>query len=189
MNEIDFYKNLPLLETDRLILRKYTIEDTDDYFSFSSDKDVTKFLRWKPHPNREYTMEYIQDVIEEYETGKDSPWGLELKAEKKLIGSVHIMQLDFFHKKAQIGFVLSKNYWEKGYMTESLNKVIEYCFIVLSLNRIEALCISDNYAAIEVVKRLGMQEEGLLRQYAFQKESFRDFLLLSILKEDFMSKR
>ena len=188
MQELDFYKNLPKLETERLIVRKYTIEDVNDYFKFASDTDVTKFLRWEPHPNKEYTLEYIKGVLEEYSKGKDSPWGLEHKTAKKLIGIVHIMQLDTHHKKAQIGFVLAKDYWNNGYMTEALNKVLEYCFTVLSLNRIEALIITDNCAAVRVMEKVGMQHEGLLRKYLYQKEDFRDFHLFSMIKEDYVSR-
>lgn len=185
MHSIDFYKNLPRLETERLILRRYTLEDVNDYFDFASDVEVTKFLRWGPHPNKEYTLEYFKDVIEEYSTGKDSPWGLEHKTGKKLIGSIHIMQLDTYHKKAQIGFVINREYWHRGYITEALNKVFEYCFSTLQLNRIEALCIAENHVAIRVVEKVGMKFEGLLRQYAYQKGGFKDFKMFSVLRSDY----
>jgi ribosomal-protein-alanine N-acetyltransferase len=188
MKEVEFYRNLPRLETERLVLRKYSIGDVDDYFDFASDKEVTKFLRWGPHPDKEFTMKYIQSVIDGYLKGKDSPWGLEHKKEKKLIGIIHLMQLDTYHRKAQIGFVLARDYWNNGYMAETLNKVLEYCFTILSLNRIEALCISDNYAAAKVLSKIGMHKEGLMKKYLYQKENFRDFIMFSVLKEDYISK-
>lgn len=184
MKEADFYRNLPCLETERLIIRKYSLEDANDYFLFASDPEVTEFLCWGPHPNLDYTLEYIQDVLGEYCDGKDSPWGLELKTEKKIIGGIHIMQLDQYHKKAQIGFVLARPYWNNGYMTEALNKVLEYCFTELSLIRIEAFCIPENCAGIRVLEKAGMQLEGFLRQYQYQKGEFRDFLVFSILRSD-----
>jgi ribosomal-protein-alanine N-acetyltransferase len=189
MQEIEFYRNLPRLETTRLILRKYTLDDLNDYFEFASDPEVTRYLRWGPHPDKKYSLEYLQEVLNDYSKGKDRPWGLEIKTKKKIIGGIHIMQLDSYHKKAEIGFVLSKAYWNKGYMTEALNKVLDYCFTELSLNRIEAFCIPGNYAAIKVLERIGMQMEGILRQYAFQKGNFQDFRLFSILKADYETSR
>ncbi|MCE5321966.1 GNAT family N-acetyltransferase [bacterium] len=185
MKESDFYKNLPRLETERLIIRKYTLEDVDDYFVFSSDPEVTKFLRWGPHPNQDYTREYILGVLDNYSDGKDSPWGIEHKAGKKIIGSVHIMQLDLFHKKAQIGFVLAKTYWGRGYMAEAVDKVFEYCFTRMQLNRIEGFCIPENHAGARVMAKIGMKLEGILRQYQYQKSDFWDFQIFSVLKSDY----
>lgn len=185
MNEIEFYSNLPHLETDQLIIRKFTLEDSDDYFAFASDAEVTKFLRWNTHPNINYTREHVQGILDEYSMGKDSPWGIELKAEKKIIGSIHLMQLNLHHRKAQIGFVFAHHYWNNGYATEALCKIIDYCFTNLCLNRLEAFCIPENRAVMHVMEKVGMHAEGVLRQYQYQKGEFRDFQMLSILKEDY----
>jgi ribosomal-protein-alanine N-acetyltransferase len=185
MQKDDFYNNLPLLETERLILREFTLEDANDYFEFASDPEVTRFLRWGPHPNKEHTLQYLQRVLEDYSRGEDSPWGIELTTLKKLIGSIHIMRLDTHHQKAEIGFVLAQAYWNKGYMKEALRKVLEYSFTELSLNRMEALCIPENHAAIRVVEKAGMKLEGTLRQYEFLKRNFVDVKLFSILKADY----
>ena len=189
MQRIDFYKNLPFLETERLILRKFTIEDVNDYFEFASDSEVTKFLRWGPHPDKEYTSKYLQRVLKDYSQGEDGPWGIELKTIKKVIGSIHIMRFNIYYKKAEIGFLLAQTYWKNGYMQEALNKVLEYSFTELALNRIEALCIPDNHAAIRVVEKTEMQIEGTLRQYEFLKGNFVDVKLFSILKADYLRRQ
>ncbi len=189
MQRIDFYMNLPLLETERLVLRKFTLEDANDYFEFASDPEVTQFLRWGPHPNKKYTSQYLQRVLQDYSKGEDSPWGIELKTIKKLIGSIHIMRLDTHHKKAEIGFVLTKAYWNNGYMTEALDRVLEYSFTELSLNRIEALCIPENQAATRALEKTGMQMEGTLRQYEFLKANFVDIKLFSILKTEYQGRQ
>lgn len=189
MEEADFYRNLPCLETERLIIRKYTLEDVDDYFAFASDAEVTRFLRWGPHPNRDYTLEYIQGVLDEYAAGKDSSWGIELRTEKRIIGTMHIMHLDLYHRKAHVGFALARVHWNNGYATEALGKVLEHCFAELSLNRIEAFCIPENRAAVRVLEKAGMQSEGVLRQYQCQKGECRDFELFSILRSDYEAQR
>ena len=123
-------------------------------------------------------------MLEAYTTGSDSPWGIELKSEGQIIGTVHLMELDRVHRKAHIGFVLARPYWQQGYITEALCAVFEYCFTELALNRIEAYCLPENLAAMRVLERMGMQREGLLRQYAWQKEVYQDFYLYAILKSD-----
>lgn len=185
MNEAGFYCNLPTLETKRLIIRRYSLEDVDDYFSFASDTEVTRFLRWGPHTNKDFTRDYLSGVLDAYRDGNDSPWGIELKAEKKLLGIIHLMQLDLYNRRAHIGVVLARPYWKNGYATEAVNAVLAESFTKLALNRVEAFCIPENQAGVRTAEKVGMQREGLLRQYAFQKEEFRDFLLFSILKADF----
>lgn len=184
MDEADFYRNLPRLETQRVVIRSLALEDVDGYFAFASDPEVTKYLRWGPHLDRDCTAGYIQGVLDAYANGKDSPWGIELKAEKKVIGSIHLMQLDHCYRKAETGFVLARAYWNNGYATEALKRVLEYSFAELQLNRVEAFCIPENRAGARVLEKAGMQLEGLLRQYAYQKGSFRDFLLFSVLNAD-----
>jgi ribosomal-protein-alanine N-acetyltransferase len=189
VQRVDFYRNLPRLETERLVLRRLTVEDADDYFEFASDSEVTRFLRWGPHPNKEHTLGYLQGVLDEYSKGEDGPWGIELKTPSKVIGIVHLMQLDTHHKKAQIGFVLARAHWGTGYMTEALNAVLEYVFTELQLNRIEALSIVGNRAAVRAMERVGMRAEGVLRQYAFQKGDFVDFELFSTLATGYRTHR
>jgi ribosomal-protein-alanine N-acetyltransferase len=179
-----FYQNLPRLVTEQLRLRPFTLGDVDDYFLFASDPEVTQYLRWGPHPDREYTRDYLQGVLEAYAAGSDSPWGIELKAERRIVGIMHLMALDRLHRKAHIGFVLARPYWKQGYVTEAVQAVLKYGFTKMELNRIEAYCLPENMDALRVLERLGMQREGLLRQYAWQKDAFRDFYLYALLKLD-----
>jgi ribosomal-protein-alanine N-acetyltransferase len=181
----DFYQNLPYLETTRLSLRKVTKDDVLDMYAYSSDIEVTRFLRWGPHQTVEDTENYISYVLVQYREGQDGPWAIELKQVNSIIGHIHLMEIDVLHRKAQIGFVLSKGYWNKGIMTEALITVLEYSFEKLGLNRLEGLCISSNQAAIRVLEKVGMVKEGELREYYFQKGTFWDIAIYAILKKEF----
>jgi ribosomal-protein-alanine N-acetyltransferase len=75
----EFYRNLPRLETARLILRTVTMGDVEDIFVYSSDEEVTRFLRWGPHRTREETERYVREVLREYKEGADGPWGVECR--------------------------------------------------------------------------------------------------------------
>jgi RimJ/RimL family protein N-acetyltransferase len=69
------------------------------------------------------------------------------------------------HGKAEIGFVLSRSYWNRGLISEALTRVLEYSFQSIGLNRIEGFCLLDNRAGIGVLERVGMKREGVLREY------------------------
>ena len=182
-NEI--YKNLPELKTPRMLLRKMTIVDLEDVFAYSSDEDVTRFLRWGPHQTIEETESYIREVIQEYQEGKDGPWVIEYIGTGRVIGSIHLMTISAQHSKAEVGFVLSRAYWNRGLMSEALSRVLEYSFEGIGLNRIEGYCLVDNQAGIRVMEKAGMKKEGTLREHLFQKGAFRDFDLHSMLRHTY----
>ena len=112
VNEI--YKNLPRLETTHFILRKVTVDDLEDMFAYSSDEEVTRFLRWGPHRTQEETECTMREVLREYEEGKDGPWGIEYRQTGRVVGSIHLMAISAQHSKAEIGFVLSRSYRDFG---------------------------------------------------------------------------
>ena len=180
----ELYRSLPRLDTRRLVLRKLAPEDLQGVFAYASDPEVTQHLRWGPHRTQGQTKTYLDQVLQEYQTGQDGPWGMEYKDTGRLIGSIHLMAISAQHRKAEIGFVLSRTRWNRGLATEALRCVLAYSFETIGLNRLEGLCLVENHAAKRVLEKVGMVREGLLRESLFQKGAFRDFELYAILKRD-----
>jgi len=168
-----------------MVLRKATLKDVPDIFTYASDPIVTHYLRWGPHPSLGSTQAYVEEVLQEYSQGQDGPWFIEHKDCHVVIGHIHLMEIEAQHQKAQVGFVLSRSFWNQGLMTEALEKVLEYSFFCLGLNRIEGWCITKNQAGLRVMKKNGMRKEGELREFNFQKERFWDFCVYAILRCEF----
>jgi ribosomal-protein-alanine N-acetyltransferase len=181
----EVYQNLPRLETERLTLRKLTLDDLEDVYAYSSDPEVTRYLRWGPHASLEQTESYIREVLQEYKEGRDGPWGIEHRASGHVVGAIHLMGIRTRHRRAEIRFLLSRAYWGKGLMVEALLRVLRYAFEEVGLNRVEALCLVDNLAAIRVLEKAGMKKEGVLREYAFQKGAFGYSCVYSMLRRDY----
>jgi ribosomal-protein-alanine N-acetyltransferase len=176
-----FYQNLPRLETERLVLRPFTLADAPEIFEYSSDPAVTDFLFWDPHKKLQETEEYLNWVLQQYETGEDSPWGIALRETDKIIGNIHLMDMDAKHCKAEVGFVLARAYHNQGIMTEALKAVLNFALGELGLNRVEGFCAVDNLASAAVMRKAGMKCEGRLREYLFQNGAFRDYYVYSML--------
>lgn len=187
MQPSDFYKNLPTLTTPRLVLRKLRADDAPAYFAFASDPETTQYLRWGPHASVQATEAYLAEVLAGYELGQDGPWGIELAQEKRLIGTIHLMMLEYDpeHWSAEVGLVIARECWRQGIGEEVVKRVLAFCFEDLTLNRVQALPIADNTAACRLMETCGMQREGTLREYAFQKGRFWDFAVYSILRRAF----
>ena len=114
-----FYRDLPTLETPRLILRKMTLADASDIFAYASDAAVARYLRWGPHPTLAQTESYVRGVLQEYLADRDGPWGIVSKSTHRMIGHIHLMDMSAQHRKAEIGFVLAQSWWNKGLATEA----------------------------------------------------------------------
>jgi [ribosomal protein S5]-alanine N-acetyltransferase len=182
INPSAFYHDLPTLDTGRLRLRKLRLTDAGAYLTFAGDPRVTQYLRWGPHTSIDVTEDYLVEVLQGYADGSDGPWGIELNSEHRLIGTIHLMEIDPHNQKADIGVVLARKYWGKGIGSEALTRVLVFCFAELGLNRVQGLSIVGNIAARRMMEKCGMVYEGTLRQYAFQKGQFQDFNLMAILK-------
>ncbi len=180
----EFYRHLPTLETPRLILRSLKTGDIENYFAFASDAEVTRYLRWGPHISITQTENHFQHILSEYRAGSDGPWGIELKETRKLIGSIHLMAISDQHCKAEIGFLLARPYWNQGLMTEALTEVLAYALDTFNLNRIEAFCLIENDIARRLLEKVGLKQEGILREYLVQKDLPRTMSVHAILKSD-----
>ena len=175
---------LPTLETERLLLRKITPADEADVFAYASDPEVPKYMPWEAHHSLEVTRAYLAGVFERYQNHSPGPWGIVHKRDAKLIGTCayHDWQRD--DRRAEIGYVLSRSYWGQGYMAEATRAIMAFGFRELGLNRIQAMCDLPNTGSARVMEKVGMRFEGVLREYFFEKGSYVDLKLYSILRSE-----
>ena len=184
-NNGSIFRDLPVLETERLILRKLSMLDVYDVFEYASVPEIAEHVMWQHHRSKADSMHFLRVVVQQYQNGTPSPWGIVYKENNKLIGTGGFHLWNFEHRKAEIGYALSAAYWNKGIMTEVLKVMIKFGFENLNLNRIEALCKVGNLASERVMQKCGMMLEGIFRQQIFVKEKFHDLKMYSILKSDF----
>jgi ribosomal-protein-alanine N-acetyltransferase len=182
----DIYGDLPKLETERLILRKLTLEDADDMFEYGSDDEVSKYVTWDTHQSLSATKEFIEYILGLYDEGKVAPWGIELKESRKLIGTIDFVSWQVRHHTAEIGYVLSKKHWGKGITTEAANEIIRFGFNEMELVRIQARCFLENAGSERVMEKAGMSFEGIIRKGMFVKGKHQDLKMYSLLKEEFV---
>lgn len=115
------------LYTERLYLRKIKFEDADQIFTcWSSDDDVTKYLTWPAHKNVDVTKKILNQWLEEYNLPDCYRYGIQLLSTGKLIGMIDVV--DLIEGAPVIGYVLGKDYWNKGYMSEAFSSVIGQLF-------------------------------------------------------------
>ncbi len=176
-------RQMPTLETHRLILRKLKVQDAQDMYEYCSDTDTPKFLTWEPHESLKYTKEYIRFVIKKYRTGEYLDWGIILKSSGKLIGTCGFTSIEPENAKGEIGYVLNGAYRNNGYGSEAVNRLLEYSFYELELNRIEARVIENNHPSVALLKKCGFEYEGTFRQEMYLKGEFKNILHYALCKD------
>lgn len=177
-------QEIPKMEMERLILRKITIDDVNDIFEYASIPDVTTFVLWDTHKTKEDSIDFVKFSDEQFNSNTSIIWGIVIKSEKKLIGTIDLRNWNTIHNCGEIGYVISKKYWNKGYVSEAMKAVIKFGFEELHLNRIEAHCEEENIGSWRVMEKCGMKYEGTLREKVFIKERFRSMKMYSILKRE-----
>ena len=173
----------PVLETERLLLREIVPQDAPHIYSFFSDDRVTKLYGINTFTNIEEAESLIASFSSNFDEKRGIRWGIEIKEQQGLIGTIGFNLLSPMHRRAEIGYELHPNYWRKGYAKEALQKLMEYGLNEMALIRIGAVVFIENIPSNELLKKLGFQHEGVLKQYMYQNGAAHDVNIYSILKD------
>lgn len=168
------------IETERLILRKYNMDDLQDLFEYLSDEKVVEYEPYKP-----MNIEEVKDELE-WRISTDEMIAVELKDNHKMIGNVYLGKRDF--NTLEIGYVFNKSYWGNGYAKESCKAVIDNAFTE-GVHRIFAECDPNNPNSWRLLEALGFQREAVFKKnvYFWTDENelpiWKDTYVYSILEK------
>ncbi len=171
------------LESERLILRSWTLEDLGDFYEYAKNDNVGPNAGWKPHESKEESEKILKSFIKNNEV-----WAIEYKENKKVIGSIglHKDEMRMGIKAKMLGYVLSKDYWGEGLMTEAAKEVIKYGFEKEELDLISVRHFRFNDRSKRVIEKCGFKYEGTLRKgRKLFNDEVVDLVLYSILKEEY----
>ncbi len=175
-NYNDIIRKNPVLETDRLLLRKFHINDKESVLAYGSDEQTLKYLVWPGITD----LAEAEKVVTVYYS-RPGVYALELKETSQCIGCIDI-RIEPQHEKAGFGYVLNRNFWSHGYMTEALKAILKLCFEKLELNRVEATHYVGNEGSGRVMQKCGMQFEGISLQEVKIKGIFQDVVHYGITR-------
>ncbi len=177
------------LETHRLILRRYRLEDAEDmFYNWASDPEVTRYLTWQPHTSVEGTRNILNDWIPCYAQGDYFNWAIVWKETGHVIGNIAAVELHTSAESADIGYCLGRAFWGRGIMPEALRAVMDYLFDVVGMQRVAARHAVDNPKSGRAMEKAGMHLEGILRRSAHNNQGIYDAVWHAALRTDQQSK-
>jgi ribosomal-protein-alanine N-acetyltransferase len=180
------HKGTITLETERLILRRLTLDDAPSMFlNWCNDTEVTKYLTWPTHLDVAVTERVLNEWIPLYAKPDYYHWTIVPRDFGEPIGTIAAVKQSDDDRMVHIGYCSGKAWWRRGYMTEALKAVVTFFFEEIGVNRVESRHDPRNPNSGKVMQKAGLRYEGTSRQSDHNNQGVCDAANYAILAEDY----
>ncbi len=179
-----------ILKTERLLLREFVPDDWRAVYAYQNDPRYLEFYEWE-HRSEQDVKSFVQRFIDQQH---DSPrvkfqLAIVLQTNNKLIGNVGIRKREVKAYNAELGYELDPREWNNGYATEAVTAMLKFAFEQLRLHRVMARAIANNSNSVRLLEKLGMRQEGRMREEEFFKGRYWDTFVYGMLEDEWRWKR
>jgi ribosomal-protein-alanine N-acetyltransferase len=173
------------IQTKRLLLRQTDPADALAALDIYSDDTTMEF--WSKEPVRALAEAelLIQEDIKWAASESTCNWAIALPDSNQYIGKISLFQISEQNRRAEIGYLLGRKHWGKGYMTEALSAVLPCAFDELNLHRIEVDTDPENTPSLALLNKFGFVREGLFKDRWFVHGIWHDSVMLALLEKDY----
>lgn len=180
---------MPHIAGNRIMLREYRREDLEYMRTWVNDPEVTKSLSEQfiyPH-SMDKTESYLESMLEG--TADQIGFVIADKETEEYIGQIDLFRTSWIHRSTEMGIVIgNKDVQSKGYGADAIQTLQRFLFMELNMNRLQLDVNDDNDRAIRCYRKCGFKEEGRLRQRRFVNGEYRDIIIMSILREEYLER-
>lgn len=180
---------IPTIETQRVRLRALTLEDAEDMHPIYSDKATMEYWGVAPTTNIAATRQLLIRDLQAVEKGQALFWAIVLIESDRVIGKCTLWQFSERNLRAEVGYVLRREYWRRGLMTDALRAMLDYAFSTLGLHRLEADTDDNNVASLALLEKLGFEREGFFRDRWLVSGNWQHSVMLGLLKPDWLKRQ
>ncbi|WP_268874492.1 GNAT family N-acetyltransferase [Rossellomorea aquimaris] len=176
-----------MIETKRLILRRMDMKDVKRMFDYIfSDNRVMDNLIKGPHKSISETVNRLTEITNQYECEKFCYWGIVLKESGDLIGAIDLYNINEDTENCEVGYDIGFNWWNRGYGTEALQAIVEFAFRSMNIHKISATHGMDNPASGKIMLKVGMKQEGIIRDMIRKNNQYKDCGIYGILQHEYL---
>ena len=150
----------PILATERLTLRQLVIDDDQEIFALRSDSEINKYLDRQVSNNIEDARNFINKVNENINKNVALYWAITLTNRNRLIGTICLFSFSDENDNCEIGYELLTKFQGQGIMREAAEKVIDYAFNTIKVQKIEAVFHRDNRRSINLLEKLSFRKSN-----------------------------
>lgn len=176
----EYFNPFPVLKTKRLVLRQLKKSDANDLFLYCHSPSSSMYGTWKNHETVSDTRKYISWLLKSRHRGEYFTFAIEVKDSKKVIGTCSLNDVDAFFKVAEMGYGITKEYWGKGYASEAVRAVMEYCFCTVGFQKLTARIMRENTRSLNLARAVGMNKEGFVKKGVYAFDGAKDVYIFGI---------
>jgi RimJ/RimL family protein N-acetyltransferase len=177
---------LPRLEGERLVLRGLRKKDAPAVFRIYRDPEVIRYWSSPPHKDISESESLIADTQTQFSARTMLEWGAALATTNEVIGTCTLLNIDISHRRAEIGYAFAREFWGRGYASETVELAIAFAFGPMDLHRIEADVHPDNAGSLRLLEKQGFRREGYLRERWHHMGRIEDGVFLGLLRPDWL---
>jgi ribosomal-protein-alanine N-acetyltransferase len=176
------FQPFPVLETERLILRRPTIGDAPGLFELRTSDDAMHYVE-RPRPKSiDDAVAYVNEIGRMIDKREVIQWTICLRSDDRFIGNIGYWRMKPEHFRAEVGYMLLPRYWRQGYMSEALGAVLDYGFERMNAHSIEAALNPANEGSIKLLEKFGFVREAYFREDYFWEGRFLDTAVYSLIR-------
>lgn len=175
------FSPFPILETERLTLRRVLPSDVKEMFELRSNPETMKYIPRPLLTNHEEALAHIQMMEDKIETNEGINWAITLKGDDKMLGVIGHYRIKPEHYRAEVGYMILPEYHGKGITTEAVQCVVDYGFNTMQLHSIEGVIDPENEASERVLQKCGFVKEAHFKENEFYDGKFIDAVVYSKL--------
>lgn len=179
-----FSSGLPRLSTPRLVLRQPVEADVPAFRRVFGSSEDLKYWSHGPLADDAAVRDYLNSIRSGVEERRLFQWAVTLADTDQMIGTCTLTSWDRDNRHADIGFILARAFWGRGYAREAVHRVLTFGFEAMDLHRVEADVHPENEASLRLLESLGFVREGLLRERWCTFGAWEDSVLLGLLRRD-----
>lgn len=180
-----------ILETDRLVLRRFTEADLVPFLAYRNDPDVARYQGWQVPYSEEDARVFVAEQMT-MDPGQPGLWfqlALELKETGQMVGDCAFKISRFNERQAEIGYTVARPYQNRGLASEAVSRLLDYLLLELDLHRLYAITDCQNIPSVALLERLGLRREGHFIQNVPSGHGWADEYLYAILQDEWRSKQ
>jgi ribosomal-protein-alanine N-acetyltransferase len=173
----------PILETERLVLRRVNENDANEIFALRSNPETMKYIPRPLVKSIDDALEHIAMIDAKIESNEGINWAITYKDNPKLIGIIGHYRIKPEHFRAEVGYMLLPEFHGKGIISEAIKEVVNYGFNEMKLHSIEAIIDPENFGSARVLEKNNFVKEAHLKENEFYEGRFLDTVIYSILNK------
>jgi ribosomal-protein-alanine N-acetyltransferase len=179
------FSPFPQLSTEHLLLRQLSLNDAEEIFALRSNEIVNKYLNRPKARSIDDAKDFIKKINIGVESNQSMYWAICLREQLTLIGTICLWNFSDEGNKAEIGYELLPQFHGKGIMQEAFSEVVEFGFLTLQLDRIEAWTMLQNENSVKILERNNFKRNADLESRIDRVAEGPDTIIYTLSKQLF----